>query len=329
MSKESHSFSVSVACQVGVNSAIMLQHFIFLQRFSPDGWVKKSAKAIQETYPYLTEKEIRGSIERLCKDGHIFSKIENAIKADRTKSFFVSESGHKLYDTEPFDKRANGVTERANGFDKKANDNFPKGQMLIKEDCIINSSFVGGDAPTPDGETFSLNAPFREVPAGPQPAGQGRAMSHALQKAFNEYIEEAFDETLDAEPIKSSFQAGPHIRDYVKADLPGEMLDRIAAFYATPQGQKERERIYSDTIAGKMTPAQRTEVTKAFAAWAVEQNYGQKTFRELNARFTRWWKDQARYNANQAQQSNPLNNRPDGPKMRSSDNPYANHKIIS
>lgn len=149
MSKESHSFSVSVACEVGVNCSIILQHFIFLQRFSPDGWVKKPAKAIKETYQYMTEKEIRGAIDRLCRDGYVFDKIENAVKADRTKSFFVTDSGHKLYGTEPFDKKANGVPKRANGFDERANDNFPKGQMLIKEDCIVNSSIVGGSAPAP------------------------------------------------------------------------------------------------------------------------------------------------------------------------------------
>ena len=290
MSKESHSFSVSVACEVGVNCSIILQHFIFLQRFAPDGWVKKPAKAIKETYQYMTEKEIRGAIDRLCRDGYVFDKIENSVKADRTKSFFVTDSGHKLYGTEPFDKRANGVPKRANGFYERANDNFPKGQMLIKEDCIVNSPIVGGSAPAPDVETFSLNAdfsPFPPVPAAP--------LSPAIQ--------------------------GPSIRDFVKADTPGEMLERIAAFYATPQGQNERDRIYSDTIAGTMSAPERTEVTKSFAAWAVEQNYGQKTFRELNARFTRWWKDQARYNSekksNQSQQQSPLNSRPDGPVTRS------------
>lgn len=287
MSKESHSFSVSVACEVGVNCAIILQHFIFLQRFAPDGWVKKTAKAIKETYQYMTEKEIRGAIDRLCRDGYVFDKIENAVKADRTKSFFVTDSGHKLYGTEPFDKRANGVPKRANGFDERANDNFPKGQMLIKESYIVNSSIVGEEnAPAPEVEPTTLNTPFRELPAG---AGEA---------------------------------AGPHIRDFVNADTPGEMLKRIAAFYATEQGKNERERIYSDTIAGKMTADQRTEITRDFAAWAVEQNYGQKTFRELNARFTRWWKDQARYNAEKqpathTQHHSPLNNRPDGPVMRS------------
>jgi len=192
MSKESHSFSVSVACQVGVNSAIMLQHFIFLQRYSPDGWVKKSAKSIQETYQYLTEKEIRGAIERLCKGGYVFDKIENAVKADRTKSFFVSELGHKLYETQPFALLSNGVTKRANGFDKRANDNFPKGQMLIKEDCIFNSSVVDVPPPPPvfekSAETLGLKEEvFEKTGVPPAPAWQPFTPGGELEKMRTDF----------------------------------------------------------------------------------------------------------------------------------------------
>ena len=155
---------------------------------------------------------------------------------------------------------------------------------------ITNPNVEGEkNAPAPDVETLSLKADFPPFPPVPPP------------------------------PLSPAIQ-GPHIRDFVKADTPGEMLERIAAFYATPQGQNERERIYSDTIAGTMSAPERTEVTKSFADWAVEQNYGQKTFRELNARFTRWWKDEARYNkkqSNPSQQPSPLNSRPDGPVLRS------------
>lgn len=160
--------------------------------------------------------------------------------------------------------------------------------------------------------------PQAAAPTPPQPENQ----NHTTGAGEIGTVEADFSKN-PARPL-SPFAAiqGPHIRDFVKADTPGEMLERIAAFYATPQGQNERERIYSDTIAGKMSAPERTEVTKAFAAWAVEQNYGQKTFRELNARFTRWWKDQARYNAEKqpathTQHHSPLNNRPDGPVMRS------------
>jgi hypothetical protein len=293
MSKESHSFNVSVACEVGVNCAIILQHFIFLQRFSPDGWVKKSAKAIKETYPYMTEKEVRGAIESLCRQGHVFDKIENAVKADRTKSFFVSDSGHKLYDTEPFDKRANGVPKRANGFDKMENDKLPKGQMLIKEDYIVNSNIVESDAPAPEVQPSTLNTPFRELPAG---AGA----------------------------------AGPHIRDFVNADTPSQMIERIHAFYATEPGQREKEVIYANTLAGKMSDAQRTDVVQRFAAWAVRENYGQRTFRELNSQFFTWWKNQTRFHQPAAGAAAHQNARSEGPTLRSTDqNPYARHKIIS
>jgi hypothetical protein len=133
MSKESHSFSVSVAQQIGVYQAIILQHFIFLQKSVDGGWVKKSAKALRETYPYLTEKEIRGAIDRMERDGFLVSRIENELKADRTKSYFVTREGFKVYDIDPIDKRANGVPERAN-------DNYPKGQMHYSYNSFSSSS---------------------------------------------------------------------------------------------------------------------------------------------------------------------------------------------
>lgn len=283
MSKESHSFNVSVACEVGVNCAIILQHFIFLQRFSPDGWVKKSAKAIKETYPYMTEKEVRGAIESLCRQGHVFEKIENAVKADRTKSFFVSDSGHKLYDTEPFDKRANGVPKRANGFDKRANDKFPKGQMLIKEDYIVNSTIVESDAPAQN-DFSTLEA-----------------------------------ETSKAPPVPPPPPAGPHIRDFVNADTVSEMVERIHAFYSTPVGEQEKEKIYQATIAGKMKPAERKDVVERFAAHAIEKGYGAggKQYRDLNARFYTWWKDQSRFQQHTPGAPAHQNTRSEGPTMRS------------
>ena len=274
MSKESHSFSVSVACEVGVNCSIILQHFIFLQRFAPDGWVKKTAKAIKETYQYMTEKEIRGAIDRLCRDGYVFDKIENAVKADRTKSFFVTDSGHKLYGTEPFDKRANGVPKRANGFDKRANDKFPKGQMLIKEDYIVNSLIVGeGNAPAPEVEPSTLNTPFRELPAG---AGAA---------------------------------AGPRWHEVPNANTPREFETYLTGFYANHPQELEyiRERTqFQNNPTG--VPAAIAD----FCAWAVGEGWNRRTLQQINARLGRWLREQKRFDAQRGaqQQSQTSTRRP-------------------
>lgn len=104
-------------------------------------------------------------------------------------------------------------------------------------------------------------------------------------------------ETLNAPPVPQPPPAGPHIRDFVRADTPSEMLERIHAFYSTPVGEQEKERIYTSTIAGKMQPAERMDVVERFAAHAIEKGYGAggKQYRDLNARFFMWWKDQSRF----------------------------------
>lgn len=122
MSKESHSFSVEVACKIGVVRAIILQHLIFLQRSAPNGWVKKSARAMAETYPYLTEKQIRGAVDAMESDGLLMSSINNERMEDRTKSYFVTKDGHRVYGTDPFALLSDGVPKRGNGM-------YPKSQM--------------------------------------------------------------------------------------------------------------------------------------------------------------------------------------------------------
>ena len=84
MSKESHSFSPSVAEVVGVNCALILQHLMFLQKDNLKNgqdwkkvWVTRSAQALTTTYSYLSAKEIRGALDRLEGGEYIFSKIDN------------------------------------------------------------------------------------------------------------------------------------------------------------------------------------------------------------------------------------------------------------
>jgi len=141
MSKESHQFSTDAAKKVGVNAAIIFGHLIFLHKAnlnrqdSWDGfryWIKKTARAFEAMYPYLSQKEIRGALDRLQKEGYILSVAglsEN--KFDRAKSFSIEQSGFDLYEIEEnerhvfaCDKRANGRTQKGKcHVDKRANAN--------------------------------------------------------------------------------------------------------------------------------------------------------------------------------------------------------------
>jgi DNA-binding PadR family transcriptional regulator len=151
--KDSHSFSVAVAVEVGVNEAILLQHLVFLQKSNcpPDGdfskvWVRRSAKSLQITYPYFSQKELIGALGRLEKSGNIESQINNESAYDRAKSYRTTEQGLVLLGEIAFDKRANDIAQKGKSrFDKRANQDLTKGQMSSKEDYtdIIHSVSTG------------------------------------------------------------------------------------------------------------------------------------------------------------------------------------------
>lgn len=195
MSKESHSFSVDVACKVGAHGAILLQHLLFLQRASTsDGqdisetWVRRSIASMRQTYPYMTDKEIRGETERLERAGYILSKIDNKDRFDRARSYQISRNGLDLL----------GVKERANAFDKRANgilqngeSHLTKGQMLIGNCTSFISSFVEEEPPqnSPSSSTnqnFTLEAKSthdrRTSPAPPPDAGSSVDIEAEIQK---------------------------------------------------------------------------------------------------------------------------------------------------
>ncbi len=100
---EGHGYSVKVACEVGVNCAVVIQHLMFLQKSNAkknehwqETWVRRSAKTVTETYPYWSIKQIRLTLDTLEKGGYIFSKVENDYVTDRTKSYILSHAGLTL-----------------------------------------------------------------------------------------------------------------------------------------------------------------------------------------------------------------------------------------
>jgi len=139
MSKETHSFSVSVACAVGERGAIMIQHVFFLQKYVannykievPDAWAKRSLRELAATYSYLTEKQIRATLDGLIKDGFLFEKIENENKYDRSKSYQLSANGFILIGEDAFAQMGRWILPNGqNDSPEWADDICPNGQML-------------------------------------------------------------------------------------------------------------------------------------------------------------------------------------------------------
>lgn len=138
MSKETHSFSVETACEVGERGAIMLQHFLFLQRVFaanekkevPDIWVRRSIEELKVTYRYLSTKQIRTVLDNLIDEEYLFEKIDNEAKYDRAKSYQLTAKGFISLGENAFAqmgkwKRPNGQMELT----ERENDILPNGQM--------------------------------------------------------------------------------------------------------------------------------------------------------------------------------------------------------
>ncbi len=152
MSKSSHSFSVDIAAQEGLIEAILLQHIYFLQtsfvekdQSASDVWVKRSVKAYQITYPYLTPKQISGAFSRMEERDLIRSKIDNKVSYDRTKSVQVTKKGWAYFEENAFAKRENGNSEKENGFEQKENADGQKGNSVIGNCSSFVDSILDSD----------------------------------------------------------------------------------------------------------------------------------------------------------------------------------------
>ena len=99
-----HSFDTEDAQKYGVNSAIILQHIKFWieknkanDKHFHEGehWTYSSVKALEEIFPYLTQRNIRSAIENLESMGAIRCGNYNESSCNRTKWFSGSRADER------------------------------------------------------------------------------------------------------------------------------------------------------------------------------------------------------------------------------------------
>lgn len=103
---DTHSFSVKVAKEIGVNAAILLQSIKWWceknranGKHYHDGlyWTYNSIKAWQELYPYLGKSAIDSALKRLEERGYVKTGNYNKSAYDRTKWYAITSSGLCLF----------------------------------------------------------------------------------------------------------------------------------------------------------------------------------------------------------------------------------------
>lgn len=106
--KEFHCFNIKVAKRVGVKEAIL---FNFISNEIVDAeiyednyydgkyWCVRSAESISEHLPYMTEKSIRYSLNKLISEGFIIDKSNPYDKFDKTKWYTIGKMGEEYVKT--------------------------------------------------------------------------------------------------------------------------------------------------------------------------------------------------------------------------------------
>lgn len=130
-----HSFNVGIAVKYGVNDAIVLSNIFFWVSKNAandvhyhDGryWTYNSVKAFAALFPYLTNKQVRGALDRLIRNGLIVKGNYNRNGMDQTAWYAVTDKGYELYG-----QVVPHSPSRANGIAPEGKSNCPVGQMQM------------------------------------------------------------------------------------------------------------------------------------------------------------------------------------------------------
>lgn len=155
-----HSMDVEVACKYGMAAAHILEHIQFWvlenkanERNFRDGryWTYNSVKAYARIFPYLSEKVIRNSLNKLVDEGILLKGNYNEDVLDRTLWYTFTDYGCELFEIGKF---CNDVPEGQMGEnsdftqkDKSEVDLSQKGKsaenpILPEGQIVINSDFT-------------------------------------------------------------------------------------------------------------------------------------------------------------------------------------------
>lgn len=124
MSGVKHHFSVSVAVEVGVNAAVVLENIAFwvranrkAGRHKHDGrhWTYGSTRHFAELFDYLSEKQVRGALDKLITCGYVETGNFNRSAYDRTRWFTLTEKGERATQERQFEKPTKAKGAAGNG----------------------------------------------------------------------------------------------------------------------------------------------------------------------------------------------------------------------
>lgn len=150
MSYDTHSFSVELAKIVGLNEAIILQHFHFwnqrarnLPEMHREGrvWFYRSVAEMREVFPYLSDGNVRTAIQHLIDRGLVTKGDFSERSMYKATWYSLNDSAIRLFDLQetvnPFIESQNGFRDSGKCIDNSNKDN----RKDNKKDNILHFDF--------------------------------------------------------------------------------------------------------------------------------------------------------------------------------------------
>jgi hypothetical protein len=131
-SSQNHSFDVKIACHIGILAATVLNHIHYwIKHNHIEGtgqaeektWTFQSVTKMQEYLPYLTEKQVRTSLDLLEEHGYIIKGNFNKNRFDHTAWYTLPE--------EALTSIVSDLPCRANRSSEKGKSSGPPGQIKL------------------------------------------------------------------------------------------------------------------------------------------------------------------------------------------------------
>lgn len=100
-----HSFNIDIAAEYGIECAILLKHLYFWIKkneandenfFDGRYWTYNSVKAFSVLFPYMTERKVRYTLEKMEEHGLIVVGNYNKSQYDRTKWYALTDLAYSI-----------------------------------------------------------------------------------------------------------------------------------------------------------------------------------------------------------------------------------------
>ena len=140
--------NVELACTVGLEGAIILQHFRYWTNINAtddsmfrDGrvWVFSSRKAITNIFPFLSEQKIRTTIDKLIDGGYIIKGDYNLSLTNKSCWYALSDTAVELFDggSASLVKTTNGLVNATNGINNKKENklSIEEKRAILRQKC--------------------------------------------------------------------------------------------------------------------------------------------------------------------------------------------------